>query len=192
MHIAVLGESNRIAPIFVQQAKKTGFEMSVLTTSEQISEPYDDVRIISGTWHDVNHVIEALRLADAVVCFLPRATAALDTAMRTALETMIDVLYAHRVKRLVIYTDETAPIDPYPLKRTLWQRLTGRTGALTAIDILRNTGLDWTVVRHPHQALAQASPANDVRITSGLAQSVIHEITEARNLGKTIFPQTAY
>lgn len=118
------------------------------------------------------------------------------------LEQIIEAMQGAYIQRLVVFSCVNEAAEPVEIeKASFWQRFIASFRAseeteaepddpLTATDLLRHSGLEWTIIGHPP---ATDSLADDIfatkpdaeRFSLELAKCMVSQVTDARYLRGT-------
>jgi uncharacterized protein YbjT (DUF2867 family) len=174
MHIAVFGANGQTGRLLTRRALDIGHSAVALTRRPD-DFPFADphLSIAHADVRDHSSLVEAVRGADAVVSTLgvPFSTRPIDT-YSLGLRNIVDAMRSTGVRRLVVVSSTGA--YPYPNRKgtplalRFVEPVVTRTIGKTTYDdqrrmedIVRASGLDWTIVR-PSGLFDLAEPTNYV------------------------------
>ena len=177
MRIALFGEMNDTAIIFLKHANRAGFGVNVLCPNKEKLPNAKNVRHISGDVSDYHAIHQALSDADLVVCF---HTTTLTDNNHEGIKRILEGMYANSVKRFVGFgADTQRTINDTTRIQNFLNRIINPSKFHSFQDILSMHGVDWTILSHEPEADKQTS-------TSHFAKQLMSELTSVSNLNQTV------
>ncbi|HEY8478080.1 MAG TPA: SDR family oxidoreductase [Chloroflexota bacterium] len=158
MKIAVFGATGRTGRPLVEQALSEGFDLRALVRDvSRLPVKHERLQVVVGDVMDPQAVEETVAGADAVVSVLGPAPGAPRDLLSVAAANIVAAMKKHGVRRLVALTGAGVadPEDPPSLGRTIMVALLKLLAGHVLRDAegyartIRESGLDWTVVRAP-------------------------------------------
>ncbi len=156
MKICIFGADGRTGVEVVNYAKKQGFEVLAFVYSESSNKYFPkDIEIKSGDVMDYNSVFEAVKKCEAVISVIGHIKNS-DPLMQTkGMKNIVKAMQESGVKRLLSLTgtgaraenDNPSCIDKvlnFLVKIVDPERI---NDGVEHVKVIRNSGLDWTVVR---------------------------------------------
>ncbi len=186
MKITLFGATGKTGAYLIKEALKRQIEVTVFARTGSTFE-FDGVKIIRGDLTDIKLLTEAIRGADAVVSALgpTKTDHPSDLPITKAYKAIVQVMSNEGVRRLVATSTPTAP-DPDDKKFvfTVWFpailikfMMPSSYNEMVAFPkIIRNSNLDWTMVR---LNLLKDRPASR-EIYLGLCGRTKHTLTVSR------------
>ncbi|MFP4643350.1 MAG: NAD(P)-dependent oxidoreductase [Spirochaetales bacterium] len=174
MRLMVFGATGRTGQPFVRQALANGHTVTALVRNA-VKIPTDireKITVIEGnvmSSTDVAHAVGKSN-ADAVVSTLGPVKGSPDDLMTKAADSIVAAMKEHSVSRLVWMTGAGVPGDGDQPKfmdhvvKGLLKLLAGKVLVQSehAAETVRNSGLEWTIVRAP--MLTDAEPSGSYRV----------------------------
>jgi hypothetical protein len=151
VRLAIIGVDGKAMRDAVRHGKKTGYTV----TSHAHGAP--------------------LKRTDAVLCLLHEGHRLLDERAHSAVTHVVDAMKAARAKRLVLFA-LVADHHEKTKRRSFFSRVKSffKREAKTAIDVLKQSGLDWTVICWPE--------ARQHELPDGLGKYMVNQLTDVANL----------
>jgi putative NADH-flavin reductase len=158
MKLVIFGASGRTGQHLVQQALDAGHQVTAFVRSPQklgISHP--ELTIVQGDVTDAAAVAKAVAGNDVVLSALgPTRTSGMDM-LQTAARNILKAMHQHGLQRVIAVTGagvKDAHDQPQLLNRVMSGLLKllakrVRADSLGSANLLRESGLDWTMVRVP-------------------------------------------
>lgn len=155
--IALFGASGRTGRHVLEQALAAGHTVRALTRRADALEPHDHLTVIVGDVLDAAAVRETVRGADAVVSVFGQVKGSSHTLQTDGTRTIVDAMREEGVTRIVSLSGGGLPAPQDRPKtadrviRFLLKRISPQVldDAVNHLDVLRDSGVDWTVVRGP-------------------------------------------
>jgi len=158
MKLLLLGASGRTGQHLVQQALSAGHQVTALVRNPQKLEvTHESLTVLQGDVTDAEAVSKAAAGNEVVLSALGPTRTSGEDVLQTAIHNTIAVMKEHGMRRLIVVTGAGVS-DPND-KPQFWNRimfgllnfLAKRVLAdsLGAANLLRASGLDWTLVRVP-------------------------------------------
>jgi putative NADH-flavin reductase len=190
MHLTVIGATGRTGVHLVTRALAQGHRVTALVRSssraaELLPVATDELSVVVGDVLDPDAVGAAVEGADAVVDVSGPVKGAPSDLRQRAVGHLLDAMAAHDVKRLVFLTGAGVRIDgdePGIADRVIVGVMKLVQGAVladgqAAVDTIRSSGLDWTVVRGPR--LTDDDPRGSHRIAPNVGGDSSTKIARA-------------
>ena len=175
MNLTILGATGATGTLLVERALAAGHHVTALVrTPQKLTSKHANLRAITGDATDGAAVARALEGADAVLSALGTNKG---TLMAAATRAILAGAERHNVKRVVV-------LSSFAVQR---ERLAGVAKAMTGLmmgaaikdkaageDLLRTSGLDWTIV---YATLLGNGPATGATVvpdgaTLGMSQKI--------------------
>lgn len=167
MKLAILGATGRTGRLLLDMALARGHSVQVLARNpEKVHRKEGQVQIVRGSMADEAAVREVLQGADAVLSGLGPVKGDGAGVMTQAAQVLTRLMPEAGVKRLITLTGAGVPhpgdkpnaVDH--IFRTLLKLLQGDVlrDSVAAADLIRASGLDWTIVRGPMLTDGAAAP----------------------------------
>lgn len=156
--VAVFGGSGRVGHIVIAKALDRGWDVVAYVRSpSRLRLTHERLRVAVGELDDHVAIACAVRDADAVISALGPGFTTWTLAIASGLDSMIDAMRAHGVRRLIVlatpsYRDSRDGRDPVFATVVLAVHLLLPVAWRTVVAMCRSTagsGLDWTIVRVP-------------------------------------------
>jgi len=158
MRIAVFGGTGRTGQWFISKALESGHALAILARSPaKLDIQHARLVVQQGDALDQAAVARVMAGADAVVCLLAPAKGQAPFSVTHSLENILAGMRKHGIQRLVM-TAGAGVADPLD-RATLMSRLMGAAlkaaardvyeDMLAAVQRVRASDLEWTVVRAP-------------------------------------------
>ena len=166
--LAVLGGTGRAGRLVVAGALDRGHEVVAYARRPDALEARAGLTVVGGGLAEADHLTSALTECDAVVSLLgPGADRSSARELGPGMRTLVAAMGAAGITRLVATLTPSAP-DPADgrdrrvtaLVKTVRFVLPDAYNAVRAMDeVVRTSGLDWTIVRIPILREGEARPA---------------------------------
>jgi putative NADH-flavin reductase len=171
MKLSIFGATGRTGQILLKQAIDAGHEVTVLVRNPaRLALQHPRLKVIQGDLRDPGRVAQAVAGAEAVVSVLgPTA----NKPIYEVSQGMLSIVAAMReqgVRRLVVSVG-AGVADPHDapgafnrIMDFLVKRMAGHVyeDMRRTVEVVRASGLDWTIVRVP--MLTDQSPSGDVKV----------------------------
>lgn len=155
---AIFGATGRTGVPLVEQALAAGHEVRAFArTPEKLPIESARLTVVQGDAQDAAAVERAVAGADAVLSALGHAKGSQEDVQTVATQHIVAAMNAHGVRRLISLTG-AGVADPRDAPK-LWNRAIQGLMKLVArsvledaerhADVIRQSGLDWTIVRAP-------------------------------------------
>lgn len=150
MRITVFGGTGRTGQLLVQQALEAGYKVVVYARNPgRLTMQHERLSIVTGTLDDREAIAGAIRGTDAVI--------ELVGAINIGTENVIAAMKQHGVRRLIVASalSISDPRDKFDVRRELlflFVRLVIPhlvRQVIRSAELVRTSGLDWTLVRIP-------------------------------------------
>lgn len=156
MRVVVFGASGKVGTRVVQKLVADGHSVRAFTRSAPLSA-HDNVEIFEGDVHNPKQVAAAIKDVDVVVSTLGSWGTPSKDILTSAMRAIIPAMQKNNVRRVVSLTGSGArDIADHPSIADRCNRLAIRMVAGKILRdgeqhlaLLRDSGLDWTVVRSP-------------------------------------------
>ena len=205
--VAVLGSSGRLGRHVVAELLQRG---SCVRALIHRNNPFDqDARlaVVTGDVHDASAIASAIDCVDAVIATLGSAEALVKDVSSAAMQHLIPVMLSFGIRRIVSVTGSAARLDveigcehPYHQARREWMMQHNPELVLDGEHhwrLLRNSGLDWTVVRAPRMVdgpgaggcrlVAEPPPPSSVLPYRAVAATIVDQLASRSWLGRAPF-----
>lgn len=195
MNLALLGGTGRTGRHLIDLALEHGHTVRVLTRGRHpLHHTHGRLTPIIGDARDAHAIAHLVTGCDAVLSALGPAAAAPDDTMTLAAQHLQQALPHAGIRRLITLTgagvthpgDTPTPVDR--LIRTLLALTQPRAlqDATTHTELIRQSTLDWTVVRVPRLTEGPARPVQAGRVgtikpfvtRASVAQFMLDQLTE--------------
>lgn len=195
MKVTLFGATGKTGPYLIREGLRRGFEVTVFArTGSSFENP--DVRVVRGEFTDTSRLQMAVHGSDAVLSALgpTKMPHPKDLPITRATQAVISAMKQAQVPRLIAVSTGTAvdPGDDFDLKIMLPARLIKLALPSIYRDIvelaraIRDSGLDWTMVR---AGFLKDRPASE-RLNVGLYGHTKHSLTLSReNLARFMLDQ---
>ena len=169
--VAIFGATGRTGQHLVQQALERGYGVRVLARDPgKLTAQNEQLVIIQGSLSDAERVAQVINGADAVLSVLGPTSNEPTFEISQGTTTLIKAMKQHGVRRLVISAGAGVgdPGDAPKLFNKLINvalKATARNvyeDMLKTVALVRESGLEWTVVRVPR--LTDTSKTGNVRV----------------------------
>jgi putative NADH-flavin reductase len=146
MRITVFGASGKTGRLVVEQGLERGHELVAFVRDASRFDPSPDrLDLVEGDARDPDAVADALRGSDGVVSVLALAQPDDEPQHSEAIRTIVEVAKAEGVRRIVVTANNHVfHDDEVPPELAAFAREHRRNR-----DLLRASGLDWTMVASP-------------------------------------------
>jgi putative NADH-flavin reductase len=172
MNIAIFGATGRTGIPLVQQALDKGHKVvAFLRDPAKMPIKHERLSLLQGDIQNAQKVEEAVKGVDAVLMVLGHTKSSSKDILSTAAQTVVDAMKKQGVKRLVTLTGAGVRYpekdEPKLFDRVMGFLLKRMAGDLLAdstqhVEIVRNSGLDWTIVRVP--VLTEAAHTAKIKV----------------------------
>lgn len=158
MRITLFGATGRTGKYVLKQALEAGHKVTALVrTPGKLDAANPNLTLFEGDARDAGAVSKAIAGAGAVISTLGPVRGGPTDVMMRAAENIVAGMKQHGVKRLIFTTGAGVPAPQD--KPTFMSRFMGalvRTlsrevyeDSLQGVEIVKQSGLDWTIVRGP-------------------------------------------
>lgn len=158
MKLLILGASGRTGQHLVQQALSAGHQVTALVRNPQKLDVKDDaLTVLQGDVTDAAAVSKAAAGNEVVLSALGPTRTSGEDMLQSAVRSTIAAMQAHGLRRIIVVTGAGVS-DPNDSPQ-FWNRIMSGllnllakrvlADSLEAADLLRASGLDWTMVRVP-------------------------------------------
>ncbi len=158
MRISVLGATGRTGRQVVEQALKAGHEVvAFVRNPDAMGTQHERLAVVQGDILDAERVSEAVAGTDAVISALGPTRDSPEAMLTRGVANVVAAMKEHGVRRLIVLTGAGVRLesDPSSLGNSIMLGLLGLLvpcalrDAQGAVEVIRASGLDWTVVRVP-------------------------------------------
>lgn len=166
MKLTILGATGRTGLQVVRQALERGYDLSVLARAPgRLGEYRGQVKIVEGSAADAVRLREAVAGSNAVISALGPVRGSPADLMRQAARAVVAAMREARVRRLVWLAGAVveAPGDcPKLIDKLIFGIMRVGAGSVVsdsaaAVEVIKDSGLDWTIVRVPRLTSAPGS-----------------------------------
>ena len=158
MKLTIFGATGRTGQHLVKKALEAGHEVTAyVRTPSKLKVQDENLNVVQGELTDPDKVAAAVAGADAVLSGLGAVRGGSSGVMVPAAKSIVPAMKQHGVKRLIWASGAGVP-DPQD-QPALMNKIIGFLLKLTAgkvledslggIEIIKNSGLDWTIARGP-------------------------------------------
>ncbi|MBO0933115.1 NAD(P)-dependent oxidoreductase [Fibrella aquatilis] len=161
--IAVFGASGRTGLPFIQQALEAGYTVQALVrTPQKITISHPRLRLIKGDALNPADIDKVIYSSDGVVSLLGQDKASQPDLQTRATKLIIESLKKHKLRRLISLTGggvrDAAHDKPGFMDNLIvfiMKNVAGSgarnalTDGISHAELIRQSGLDWTIVRGP-------------------------------------------
>lgn len=195
MKIVVFGANGKIGSLIVKRLLADGHTVRAFVHSNSTLKEHKNLEIVQGDVHDAGQVSAALEGYEIVISALGSWGTASKDILSSAMLSIIPVMQRKSMKRIISLTGSGARDSQDSL--TLMERLSRGLILLAAhkiledgekhLALLRESNLDWTVVRSPGMrngssssyVFSRKSPAPWATITrNAVAISMVDQIND--------------
>lgn len=158
MKLIIFGATGRTGRHMLRLALKDGHQVTVLVRDPaKITEKSDRLTVVQGSLHDLAGLNQVIAGADVVLSALGPSNNQPTLEISTGMQTIIEAMKQHGVKRLIISAGAGVgdPGDQPGLFNKFINMLLKATAKnvyedmVKTVALVRESGLDWTVVRVP-------------------------------------------
>jgi putative NADH-flavin reductase len=158
MNIVIFGSTGAVGRHLVERALDRGWAVVAFARSpSKLGALRDRVEIVEGNVQDPTAVDRAVEGTDAVLSAVGHTSSSGDDVLAVTARHLIESMRTHSISRLVtlVGAGVTAADDPSSWGRTAmltlmrWVAGTMLADAQRHADLIRETDLDWVVVRPP-------------------------------------------
>ncbi|MDX1417915.1 MAG: SDR family oxidoreductase [Candidatus Promineifilaceae bacterium] len=158
MKLTIFGATGRTGQPLLEQALQANHEVTVLVRKpEKLTSASDQLKIIQGDIADANKVGEAVAGCEGVISVLGPTSNEPVFAVSQGIKNIINTMDEHGVKRLIISAGagvEDPNDEPKLINKLISFALRTFNGnvyedMVRTVDAVRNSDLDWTIVRVP-------------------------------------------
>lgn len=158
MNLLVFGANGRTGRQLVRQALEAGHRVTAFVRDPaRLDVEHEDLRVVTGDARDADAVDAAVRGQEGVLMALGHTAGSGEDVFTMAAWHAIDAMQRHGVRRLVVLTGAgvPAPEDRPRISHRLIRRLLQWTARDLLEDseaqaaLVRDSDLDWTIVRVP-------------------------------------------
>ena len=146
MRIAVFGASGKTGRLVIDQGLERGHELVAFARdASRFDRSHERLEVVGGDARDPDAVETALRGSDAAVSVLSLARPEDEPQHSETTRVIVEVAEAEGVRRIVVTANNHVfHNDEVPLELAAFAREHRRNR-----DLLRASGLDWTIVASP-------------------------------------------
>jgi putative NADH-flavin reductase len=163
--LVIFGATGRTGRPLVAQALAAGHEVTVFVRDPaKISVSHERLRTVQGDIRDADRVEAAVQGQDAVLSVLGRTRGSASDVLTVGATNIVSAMKKNGVRRLVSLVGAGVR-DPHDLPPSVGSRVTTRLLKLLAgnvladarqhADLVRRSGLDWSLVRPPRLTQAR-------------------------------------
>lgn len=158
MKLTIFGGSGRTGIHVIEQALEAGHHVTALVrTPSKLGVTHPNLNVIQGDIRDAAKIEQAVQGADAVISALGPTSNAPEFTVSNGMQHIINAMRKHAVQRLIISAgagvgdpqDKPKPVDRLAggLIRLFSKNVVA--DMTRAVTLVRESGLQWTVVRAP-------------------------------------------
>ncbi len=170
--IALFGGTGRTGKHVLEQALAAGHSVRMLARRpEAVAEASDRLVVVAGDVLDPAAVDETIKGADVVVSVFGQVKGSPPTLQTDGTRNIVEAMKRAGIARVITLSGGGLPSEEHDrpkaadkIIRFLLQRISPQVlaDAESHLDVLRESGLDWTVVRGPR--LTDATPTGTYRV----------------------------
>jgi putative NADH-flavin reductase len=159
MKVTIFGATGKTGRYLVEQALAAGHDVVAFArTPSKLPLHHERLIVVQGDIHDAECVAQAIAGADAVIAALsPSRSDKVKDTMSVGAQNIVAAMKKHGVRRLVFSTGAGVPApqdQPTPFGRIMGFLLKVMArdileDSLRGVQSVRESGLDWTIVRAP-------------------------------------------
>jgi uncharacterized protein YbjT (DUF2867 family) len=157
MKIVVFGATGQVGSLLVNEALNVGHEVVAHVRNREKITPRDKLSIVEGGLGDKEKIGEAIKGADAVISVIGPVGWQSKLIFAPGYENIISAMKKHGVRRIIALGTPTIPDLNDRFNLVFWFLIItvgflinrGSEDLQKVGQILRNSGLDWTIVRAP-------------------------------------------
>jgi putative NADH-flavin reductase len=158
MKLAIFGATGRTGQHLLRQALEEGHQVTILARDPgKMTVRHDRLAVVKGSLNDAGCIQQVIASADAVLSVLGPTSNQPSFEVSQGMRAIIDAMKKNRVKRLIISAGAGVgdPGDSPGLFNRVMNVLLKITAKnvyedmLRTVALVRESGLDWTVVRVP-------------------------------------------
>lgn len=171
MHIALFGGSGRSGVEFIPRALRAGHSITTLArTPSKVTYTDSNLKVLAGDVTNAEDVAETIEGADVVVSLLGQTKGGRDDVQTMGTRHMVDAMKDRQINRIVSMSGGGLPYEKDEPK-FIDKAFRGVMGlffksvirdATDHADVLRRSGLDWTIVRAPR--LVEEADRGDYKV----------------------------
>jgi len=152
MRLFLLGSTGKAGSAILQEALRRGHQVTILVrTPEKVSIKHKNLKILQGDVLDAGALSAALPRHEAVISSLSPGTLKRTDLQKRFAKRIAEAMSRADVQRLLIlsvaFLFEDAGIAAAIFGNTLFRN--NKLGAAEMEDVVKNSGLAWTIVRLP-------------------------------------------
>ena len=197
MKLFVIGATGRTGREIVQQALKRGHQVTAFVRSpETVTLRHERLGLVKGNVTDENYLSEAIQNHDAVLSALgPREVFKPSSLLRDSALATTRAMQRSGVKRLVILS-AAAHFPGIPNRIVSIVLRNHMRDSLAMEDVVRNSGLDWTIARPPrltqadyttYRSREEAAPDRGFTLSrKAVAAFMLNAIEQKRHFQKIV------
>ncbi len=207
MKLAIFGGTGRTGQHLVRQAIKAGYQVAALARNPEKFDTFsrfqnDPLMVIEGNITDPVCLDQVIRGAGAVISVLGPTSNEPTFEVSQGMELILAAMKQHGVKRIIISAGAGVgdPEDSPKLFNRLMNVLLKATAKnvymdmLKTVDLVRSSGLEWTVVRAPmltddpklgHVKVGMVGKGMGARISrADMADFILQQVNSSEQIGK--------
>lgn len=146
MRITVFGASGKTGRLVVEQGLERGDEVvAFMRDASRVDRSHERLEVVEGDGREPDAVADALRGSDAAISVLSLASPEDEPQQSEATRSILEAAKAEGVRRIVVTANNHVfHDDEVPRELAAFAREHRRNR-----DLLRASGLDWTIVASP-------------------------------------------
>jgi putative NADH-flavin reductase len=158
MKLAILGATGKTGRHLLEQALAQGHAVTVLARNpDKLAQRHDRLNVIQGDIRDAAKVAQAVAGAEAVLSVLGPTSNKPERAVSQGMDNILAAMRQHGVRRLIqaagagVRDPQDTPTLVHAFFGGLVRLLSPNVVAdmVEVVDKVRQSGLDWTIVRVP-------------------------------------------
>ena len=199
--VALFGASGRTGQAFVRTGSAQGLLVRASFRGSAKADPPSGIEILRGDLQDADHVRATIAGTTAVCCVFGPRPPHTDVFCARATELIVDSMQRAGVRRLVCQTgamigEDAANWTP-PVRAMVrmfrWQRPAVAADRMMQEQLVRESGLEWTLVKPPRltDGRARGRVVAGIDLQIGLSSSIRRADLAAFLVGECLEPRFA-
>jgi nucleoside-diphosphate-sugar epimerase len=167
MRLVVFGATGKSGVLVVKQALADGHTVTVFARNpSKLQVGHPSLTVVRGELTDATGIANVVRERDAVISLLGPTGESSGDELAVGMRSIIAAMRTHKVKRLIATSTPSAadPADRFQLSFFLAVRVikllqrSAYVNLVQSAEAVRNSGLDWTLVRLPMLTDQESTP----------------------------------
>ena len=157
MQITIFGANGKVGRLVVEKALDKGFQVVAFSHGKTVFKANHNLSIVQGDVYNLQDVDKALKGSDVVISALGSWGTSNKDILTSGMKNIIPSMQRHKIKRIISLTGADAHMDGD--ENSVFHKLIHLLISLIAkkilqdgerhIQLLKNSDLDWTVMRSP-------------------------------------------